>query len=44
MLSRHSADKGLVTHYFLFVINPADRLVQVLGITGKPVEVCRAAA
>ena len=30
--------KGLVTHYLLFVINLADRLVHVAGITTNPTE------
>ena len=30
--------KGLVTHYLLFVINLADRAVQVLGLTTNPNE------
>jgi transposase InsO family protein len=30
--------RGLVTHYVLFVISLADRLVQVLGITARPDE------
>jgi transposase InsO family protein len=30
--------KGLVTHYLLFVINLADRLVHVAGITTNPAE------
>ena len=30
--------KGLVTHYVLFVINLADRAVQVLGLTANPNE------
>ncbi len=31
-------EKGLVTHYLLFVINLADRLVDVAGITTNPTE------
>ncbi|OFZ89409.1 MAG: hypothetical protein A3F74_01235 [Betaproteobacteria bacterium RIFCSPLOWO2_12_FULL_62_58] len=30
--------RGLVTHYLLFVISLADRVVQVLGVTAKPDE------
>jgi putative transposase len=30
--------RGLVTHYLLFVISLADRVVQVLGVTAKPNE------
>ena len=30
--------RGLVTHYLLFVISLADRVVEVLGITAKPRE------
>jgi len=29
--------KGLVTHYLLFVINLADRVVDIVGITTRPV-------
>jgi len=30
--------RGLVTHYLLFVIGLADRVLQVLGVTAKPDE------
>ena len=30
--------RGLVTHYLLFVISLADRVVEVLGVTAKPGE------
>ncbi len=31
--------RGLVTHYLLFLISLADRVVEVLGVTAKPDEV-----
>src|SRR5262245_6223626 len=32
--------RGLITHYVLFVISLGDRVVQVLGLTARPGEIC----